>query len=122
MLHVKAKGIFLFCLLLLTPLFSYAKEYVIYDDILDYTADKATLKKPILEDLGQGIYTLPLILVKDQYPEIFAPYLNKKNQITLAEIEEVAKLVVQYGGVEQAKVIAQKITKKAIVEKLTSRS
>ena len=55
-----------------------------------------------------------MILVKDQYPEIFAPYLNKKNQITLAEIEEVAKLVVQYGGVEQAKVIAQKITKKAL--------
>ena len=88
--------------------------FQIYDDILDYTADKATLKKPILEDLGQGIYTLPLILVKDQYPEIFAPYLNKKNQITQAEIEEVAKLVVQYGGVEQAKVIAQKITKKAL--------
>ena len=88
--------------------------FQIYDDILDYTADKATLKKPILEDLGQGIYTLPLILVKDQYPEIFAPYLNKKNQITQVEIEEVAKLVVQYGGVEQAKVIAQKITKKAL--------
>ena len=35
--------------------------FQVYDDILDYTADTETLKKPALEDLSQGVYTLPLL-------------------------------------------------------------
>lgn len=50
MLHVKAKGIFLFCLLLITPLFSLAKEYVIYDDILD---ERAAVK---IQEMGEELY------------------------------------------------------------------
>lgn len=38
--------------------------FQVYDDILDYTADQYELQKPILEDLAQGVYTLPLIFAK----------------------------------------------------------
>ena len=88
--------------------------FQIFDDILDYTADSSELKKPVLEDLGQGIYTLPLLLAKQKAPEKLLPYLNKKAAITPEEIAEVAKLVVQLGGVTQAKQMAQAFTQKAL--------
>ena len=88
--------------------------FQIYDDILDYTANTSELKKPVLEDLGQGIYTLPLLLAKQNAPEKLLPYLNKKAAITPEEIAEVAKLVVQLGGVTQAKQMAQTFTQKAL--------
>lgn len=90
--------------------------FQIYDDILDYTADQDKLKKPVLEDLGQGIYTLPLLLAKQQNPEALIPYLCKQSVITPDEITEVAKLVVQLGGVEQAKQMAQAFTQKALID------
>lgn len=90
--------------------------FQIYDDILDYTADQGKLKKPVLEDLGQGIYTLPLLLAKQQNPEALIPYLCKQSAITPDEITEVAKLVVQLGGVEQAKQMAQAFTQKALID------
>lgn len=90
--------------------------FQIYDDILEYTADQDKLKKPVLEDLGQGIYTLPLLLAKQQNPEALIPYLCKQSAITPDEITEVAKLVVQLGGVEQAKQMAQAFTQKALID------
>lgn len=90
--------------------------FQIYDDILDYTADQDKLKKPVLEDLGQGIYTLPLLLAKQQNPEALIPYLCKQSAITPDEITEVAKLVIQLGGVEQAKQMAQAFTQKALID------
>ena len=90
--------------------------FQIYDDILDYTADQDKLKKPVLEDLGQGIYTLSLLLAKQQNPEALIPYLCKQSAITPDEITEVAKLVVQLGGVEQAKQMAQAFTQKALID------
>ncbi len=88
--------------------------FQVYDDILDYTADQKVLKKPILEDLAQGVYTVPLLLAKEEHPDVFLPYLEKKNQITLTESQEVAELVVHYGGVEKAKVFARRFTEKAL--------
>lgn len=70
----------------------------------------------MLEDLGQGIYTLPLLLAKQQNPEALMTYLCKQSAITPDEITEVAKLVVQLGGVEQAKQMAQAFTQKALID------
>lgn len=52
--------------------------FQVFDDILDYTADSGTLKKPVLEDLAQGVYTLPLLFAKEQNPAAFESYLSKK--------------------------------------------
>ncbi|WP_207941998.1 heptaprenyl diphosphate synthase [Enterococcus sp. DIV2402] len=90
--------------------------FQVYDDILDYTADEETLKKPILEDLAQGVYTLPLLLAKAEHPSVFLPYLEKEDKITPEESQEVADLVVKYQGVEMAKDIARRYTQKALVD------
>lgn len=88
--------------------------FQIYDDILDYTADKETLQKPVLEDLSQGVYTLPLILARDENKAAFDPYLVKEEQITPQEAQAVAHLVLTYGGVEKAKQLALDHTRKAL--------
>lgn len=64
--------------------------FQVYDDILDYTANRHDLQKPILEDLAQGVYTLPLIFAKEEKPEAFASYLAKKNELSLEEAQKVA--------------------------------
>lgn len=88
--------------------------FQIFDDILDYTADKKVLKKPVLEDFVQGVYTLPLLLAKEAQPDVFSPYFEKGSQVTLAEAEEVMKLVIKHGGVKQAKKYAQRYTNDAL--------
>lgn len=88
--------------------------FQIFDDILDYTADKKELKKPVLEDFVQGVYTLPLLLAKEAQPDVFSPYFKKGSQVTLAEAEEVMKLVIKHGGVKQAKKYAQRYTNDAL--------
>lgn len=94
--------------------------FQVYDDILDYTADAETLKKPVLEDLAQGVYTLPLIFAIQKSPESFAPYLAKRASLTPEEAIETAQLVHQLDGVNDAKTFAKKVTEKAMtdIEKL----
>ena len=87
--------------------------FQIYDDILDYSADSATLKKPVLEDVAQGVYTLPLLLAYQQNPTAFQPLLAKKQQITKPQIDQVGQLVKKYHGVQLAKQLAQKYTDQA---------
>lgn len=88
--------------------------FQINDDILDYTSNSSALKKPVLEDLCQGIYTLPLLLAMEQAPEIFLPFMNKKQTITIQESAVVAELVKEYHGVEAAFHIATNYTNKAL--------
>ena len=88
--------------------------FQIFDDILDYTADKKELKKPVLEDLAQGVYTLPLLLAKKNNSAAFMPYLTKGANITVEEAKEVAQLVVTYKGVTEAKAYAKDFTNQAL--------
>ncbi|KAF1295606.1 farnesyl pyrophosphate synthetase [Enterococcus sp. JM4C] len=90
--------------------------FQVYDDILDYVADSEQLKKPVLEDLAQGVYTLPLLLAKEDHPEVFAPYLDKKAAITVEEAQKVSALVLEYDGVDKAKEFALEFTEKALDE------
>lgn len=94
--------------------------FQVYDDILDYTADSDTLKKPVLEDLAQGVYTLPLIFAMQKSPKSFSHYLAKGAEITPDEALETAQLVHQLDGVNDAKAFAKKVTEKALtdIEKL----
>ena len=88
--------------------------FQIFDDILDYTSEKEELKKPILEDFVQGVYTLPLLLAKEAQPDVFLPYFEKGSQVTIEEAEEVMQLVVKYNGVKQAKKYAKNYTNDAL--------
>lgn len=90
--------------------------FQVYDDVLDYTADVTTLKKPVLEDLAQGVYTLPLIFAMRKAPEHFAPYLDKQAAITTEEAVQTGQLVEQLDGIADAKAFAKKVTEKALTD------
>ncbi|MFM9597526.1 polyprenyl synthetase family protein, partial [Streptomyces scabiei] len=74
--------------------------FQILDDILDYTATQDDLHKPVLEDLANGVYSLPLLLAIKKSPLVFKELLAKKTNMKLSDKQEVAALVMQYNGVE----------------------
>lgn len=87
-------------------------SFQILDDILDYAGDHR-LNKPVLEDLATGVYSLPLLLTLQEHREELRPLLEKKRQMTIADMEEIQRLVVKYDGVKKAQEIASKFTQKA---------
>ena len=88
--------------------------FQILDDILDYTKDSETLKKPVLEDMKQGVYSLPLILALRGNKKKFEPFLSKGPNMSDEDVQIVSDLVSQYGGVEEAKQLAKRYTDKAL--------
>jgi len=88
--------------------------YQILDDILDYAGDPKKTRKPVLEDLRSGVYSLPLILAIPQAPRDFHRLLKKKQDMTLADIEQVQNLVTQCDGVGAARKLATDLTDQAL--------
>ncbi|MBF0777477.1 polyprenyl synthetase family protein [Streptococcus cuniculi] len=84
------------------------------DDLLDYTEDSETLNKPVLEDIGQGIYNLPLICALQKNPVAFRPYLDKKQAMTATDVQAVVALMKNEGGLEEARQLATRFTQKAV--------
>ncbi|MBO0462298.1 MULTISPECIES: polyprenyl synthetase family protein [Enterococcus] len=91
--------------------------FQIMDDILDYTKQSEDIGKPVLEDIRQGVYSLPLIyaLQTEKKAELLE-CLSKEKQMTQAEAEKVQQLVVEAKGVENAQKLAESYTKKALKE------
>lgn len=90
--------------------------FQIIDDILDYKSDTETLGKPVMNDLRQGIYTIPFIYAMRENPAAFKPLIQKKDQLTDEDLLTVSNLIEQYKGVEKAANLAEKYTKKALNE------
>ena len=88
--------------------------FQILDDILDYTQDASAIGKPALEDMKQGVYSLPLIYAMKQNNEAFIPLVEKKENLSNVEVEQILNLIKQHDGVEKAKILAEKYTNKAI--------
>lgn len=88
--------------------------FQILDDILDYTQDVSILGKPTLEDMKQGVYSLPLVYAMDQNREAFIRLLNKKDKINNEDVNKILKLVKKYDGIENARKVANKYTNKAL--------
>lgn len=99
---------------------SIGMAFQLLDDILDYEVSSSELGKPVLEDVAQGIYTMPLIASLPKCEKELLPLLEKKNQLTAPDRLAIQQLVVNAGGVETAKDFASKYTMKAIhqIEKL----
>ncbi|WP_304055610.1 polyprenyl synthetase family protein [Levilactobacillus namurensis] len=88
--------------------------YQMLDDILDYAGDPRKTKKPILEDLRQGVYSLPLLLALPKARRDFHAYLKKQHGMTPADIDAVRDLVRQHDGVPAARQLATQWTDKAL--------
>lgn len=99
---------------------SIGMAFQLLDDILDYEVSSSEFGKPVLEDMAQGIYTMPLIASLPKCEKELLPLLEKKNQLTVPDRLAIQKMVVNAGGVETAKDFASKYTMKAIhqIEKL----
>ena len=82
------------------------------DDLLDYTQTTATLNKPVLEDLHNGIVTLPLIYAYQNVPEQLAPLVGTSAKIA-ANSDRIAAIVSEH-GLPQARQLATRYTDKAI--------
>lgn len=86
------------------------------DDILDYSQTIEEFEKPVLEDVKQGIYSLPLILAMQENRQPFLPLLEKKHEMTESDVKQVVSLIEKYNGIERARSIAHRYTKKALAE------
>ncbi|UQS82974.1 polyprenyl synthetase family protein [Bombilactobacillus thymidiniphilus] len=87
--------------------------FQIQDDILDYLGNKKT-GKPQLEDLKNGVYTIPLIFALENSSGDLRDFLTDKKQLTEAEITYVAQQVVELGGIAAAQDLASKYSQKAL--------
>lgn len=88
--------------------------FQIKDDILDYKGEQKTVGKPVMNDIRQGIYTLPLIYAVQENPAAFEPFLAKKETLTDKDILAVSQLIDRYRGVEKAQKLAEKYSQKAL--------
>ena len=99
-------------------------SFQILDDILDYEIDAHQFGKPVLEDVAQGVYTLPLIMALSKKEKELLPLLQKKELISEEERKKVQQLVLKSGGVDSAKVLAKKYTDRALqqIERLPEKN
>jgi len=88
--------------------------FQIIDDILDYTQAQTETGKPVLNDIRQGVYTLPLIYALQTDSRQLTPLLEKKEQMTENDIQKVYQLINKLGGVTKAQNLANSYTKQAL--------
>jgi heptaprenyl diphosphate synthase len=88
--------------------------FQIMDDILDYSQTTEVFGKPVLEDVRQGVYTAPLIFALQENNIQLKELINKEEEITEKDAKEVQQLVIELGGLEKAKRLAEKYTQKAM--------
>lgn len=88
--------------------------YQIRDDILDYAGQKKHTLKPTLEDVRQGVYSLPLILALETNRADLRHLLNKKNKLTAADVDQVQQIVIEAEGVKRAFALADQYTTDAL--------
>ena len=86
--------------------------FQIIDDILDYESSGETLKKPVGNDIKEGLCTLPLILAMKKDETSLRPLLRKE-KMDEAAIALILKTVFETGALDEARIIAQNFTARA---------
>jgi heptaprenyl diphosphate synthase len=92
--------------------FNLGMGFQIIDDILDFVGTPDRLGKPVGQDLRDGSLTLPVILALTDDDGELAGVLTKP-EYSDREIEEIVRMVVARGGVEQARSVAARYTRRA---------
>lgn len=78
--------------------------FQIVDDLLDFTADEASLGKPVGSDLRQGLITLPtLLFVKENDPQQdLLPRLHHR-EVEESELEALIEVIRNSDSIEKAR-------------------
>lgn len=84
--------------------------YQIQDDILDYAGQKKQTLKPTLEDVRQGVYSLPLILALETNRTQLKHLLNKHANMSDNDVKQVQQIVLDAKGVDRAFSLANQYT------------
>ena len=93
----------------------FGQAFQLRDDILDYTASTTELKKPVLSDVVNGVYTGPLIfaLKKDSSGKL-KDLVKKGKKLNSAQLEQIDLLVSELGGIRHAQNLANDFTNSAL--------
>jgi octaprenyl-diphosphate synthase len=100
------------------PLAAFGRElgaaFQVADDVLDYTANAATLGKNIGDDLAEGKPTLPLILTRKQLgPEQQSMIDESIRHGGIRQIEEILELIRSSGALKESMKVATRRSKAA---------
>lgn len=78
--------------------------FQIRDDLLDFVPDSSTIGKKAHQDFREGIYTLPVLLAREQPGglKLLRPYMEKgaAGTLTAADIGCMEEIVAAMGGLE----------------------
>lgn len=93
----------------------FGQAFQLRDDILDYASTETELKKPVLLDVVNGVYTGPLIfaLKKDKTGKLQDMVKIGKN-LSFKQLNEIDRLVSELGGIKYAQNLANKFTIQAL--------
>lgn len=86
--------------------------FQIIDDILDYESDDKTLKKPVGNDIREGLCTLPLIFALQAGASSLKPLLAS-GSMDDGIVAQILKTVSDTGALEKAREIARHFTTRA---------
>jgi heptaprenyl diphosphate synthase len=90
---------------------SLGMAFQVYDDILDFTGDEATLGKPIGSDLREGTVTLPMIYALKGDPEgLVAKAVLEPEDLAVAEAVDLIK---EGPAIDEARATAKEFVSRA---------
>lgn len=93
--------------------------FQVIDDVLDFEASGSAVGKPVANDLGQGVYTLPVVLALHADDGELARALERRRRAARRpararrELARIRRLIGDRGGLEKARAWAQRYTERA---------
>lgn len=87
--------------------------FQLVDDVLDMTGDAASLGKPVLNDMRQGVATAPVLFAMQEFPDDVGDAIARRFSGD-GDIERVAALVERTGGIEKTRELATTHVRRAI--------
>lgn len=88
--------------------------FQIIDDILDFKGDEKNVGKPVMADIRQGIFTLPLIYSYQQQPDAVSALLKRPKPYTDETIHALEQQIIQTQALDAAQKLAERYTHKAL--------